>query len=50
METLLFWSGVFCFWLFFHLTTANQRERLFYRALTAVALVGATGFVWELVT
>lgn len=50
METLLFWLGVFCFWLYFHLTTANQRERWFYHVVTAVTLIGATGFLYELLT
>ena len=47
MEALSFWAAVFIIWLYFHLTTANQRERWFYNFLLAVTLVGVTGFVWD---
>ncbi len=50
METLAFWALVLLFWLYFELTTANQREQWFYNFLLATALVGAVGFVWDTIS
>lgn len=47
METLAFWGLVFLVWLYFHLTTANQRERWFYQFLLIVCIIGAIGFIWD---
>lgn len=50
METLIFWLGVIAFFLFFEITTERERRKWFYDFITAVALLGATGFIWEQLT
>ena len=50
VETLVFWLGVIAFFVFFEVTTERERRKWFYDFLTAVALLGATGFVWEQLT
>lgn len=50
METLAFWAFVLSFFLFFEITSERERRKWFYDFVTAVALIGATGFLWELVT
>lgn len=47
MESLIFWLGVIAFFVFFEITTERERRKWFYDFITAVALLGATGFVWE---
>ena len=50
MESLIFWLGVIAFFVFFEITTERERRKWLYDFLTAVALLGATGFVWEQIT
>lgn len=50
METLAFWAFALSFFLFFEITTERERRKWFYDFITAVALVGATGFLWELIS
>ena len=50
METIIFWLGVIAFFVFFEITTERERRKWFYDFITAVALLGATGFIWEQIT
>ena len=50
VELVVFWGIVIALWAYWKHTTEGQRAQHLWKFWTVVAIVGALGFAWELVS